>query len=354
MPYSFDFTGIPKPYSKSEPKKKNVDKFMIDKYSTKKTRSASIVCLVALLYGFVYSMQKPAIIPYTSPPSLKDLTASISKAQAYYEGLYKPFPNNTGVVIEYYTNGKTVYTVRHGVIGGIFYYDYIHQATQSAALKKFALANGFNPSIDDHSFIWTKTSSAPEGIVYTADEYQDCRVSLPSYRNISPYHSKVCKTGLFGISLYLLFSRLDPLLPIENTLQKLELGKKVDSTRFEQLYNDLGFGIPMCSPLGCSSVASTIRTAQFGELELRLHKTAYASAVAANLLKAQDKNGAIYISYDKKGKLDSKISFAYKFLDMFLNDKPLYRGYIPSNAETMNDSLAFLMHYRCQEYKVCN
>jgi len=327
---------------------------MIEKYSTTKTRAASVVLLVAMLYIFVYSMQKPSIIPHTPPPSLPTLNASIAKAQTYYEGLYKDFPNNTGVVIEYYTNGKTVYTIRHGVIGGIFYYDYTHQATRAAALRKFALANGFIPSIDDHSFIWSQTTTAPKGVVYTDREYQDCRVSLPSYKNISPYHSKVCKTGLFGISLYLLFSRLDPLLPIENDLEEVESKRKVNPTYFEELYNSLGFGIPMCSPLGCSTVASTIRTAQFGELELRLHKLGYASAVAVNLLKAQDKNGAIYISYNKQGKLDSTISFAYRFLDIFLNDKPLYKGYIPSNAETMNDSLAFLMHYRCQEYKVCN
>lgn len=328
---------------------------MLEKYTTKKTRIAFIIMLVAILYMFTSSVQKTSGFVPAKSPTLQQLDSSISKAQTYYEGLYRQLGTNGSVVIEYYTPGKTVYTVRHGVIGGIFYYAYTHNATRAAELKKLALSNGFQPYNDDHSFIWTKTNHAPLGIVYTSKEYQDCKISLPHTKAISPYHSKVCKAGQMGIYGYLLLSRIDSLLPIENALQEVEAKKKVDSSPYEKQYNNLGFGIPMCSPLGCSDNASTIRTAQFGELEMRLHKMNYASSVAANLLKAQDKNGAIYISYDKNGKLDSKTSFAYTVLDMFLNDKPLYHGYIPSNAETMNDSLAFLMQYRCQVYKKgCN
>ncbi|HEX9060873.1 MAG TPA: hypothetical protein VF941_11895 [Clostridia bacterium] len=327
---------------------------MIEKYTNKKTRAVIVIFIIAIMFVILSSIQPTKAFEKKKAPSLSELNSSISKAQVYYEGLYRPMGNKGAVVAEYYSGNKSIYTVRHGVIGGIFYYTYTKNISRASELKKFAKSYGFNPYYDDHSFIWTNKNNAPEGIVYSLKEYRDCTTSLPTVGNVSAYHSKVCKAGVIGENMYLLLSQFDPLLPIEDSLQQVESGKKVSTVSFEKLYNALGFGIPICTPLGCSLNASTIRTAQFGELELKTKHTQYADAVASDLIHSENKDGAIYISYDKKGKLDSSRSFIYTLLDKFLNDKPIFKGVIPTNAESMNDALAFLMQYRCDRYGVCN
>lgn len=313
----------------------------------------SIISAVITFAGFYMNSEKTyAFIPQ-SPPTLDQLNKTITKAENYYQGLYRNMGNGEAVVAEYYSGNKSIYTVRHGVLGGIFYYDYVKDATKAAALKKFASVYGFNPYYDDHSFIWTDESTAPIGVVYTLSEYHDCDVVLPSYRTISPYHSKVCKVGVFGEEIYMFLSHFDMLSPIETSMQTLEEGKPIYLSDFEKHYNQLGFGVPICTPLGCSDVASTIRTAQFGALEMKLGNMQYADAVASDLVKAQNSEGAIYLSYDKNYKFTNKKSVFYLWIDKIFNDKPFYTGTIPTNAESMNDALAFLFQYRCQKYFIC-
>jgi len=327
---------------------------MVDKYTTKKTRIALVLLLVTILFLFVLSIQKTKAFTPVPPPSLSELDTAISKAQTYYEGLYRPMGKDGAVVAEYYTKSKSVYTVRHGVIGGIFYYSYINDTQRENELLKFVTKYGFNPFNDDHSFVWTDKTTAPIGLPYSTLPYHDCDVTLPTVGKVSAYHSKVCKLGQIGIDSYLLLSRFDPLPSVEVRLQDVGQGVGISTKSLEDLYDSIGFGLPMCSPLGCTHYASTIRTAQFGELEMRINHMQYADSVAHYLLKAQNDKGAIYISYDKNGNLVSNTSLAYSLIDKALNDKPLTHDFIPSNAETMNDSLAFLLHYRCARYGVCN
>lgn len=306
------------------------------------------VFLLYLTTGFSY--KTPAVLH--DAPTLDQLNVSISKAQSYYEGLYKDFGNNTAVVAEYYSGDKSVYTVRHGVIGGYFYFSYTNDATKSAALLNFAKKYGFNIYLDDHSFVWTKTNKAPIGIAYSNREYHDCSVTLPATKNIFPYRSKVCKLGVGGQYIYSVLSRFDVLSPIETDLQRVESGQTVKTTNYENKY--LGFGMPICTLISCDKNASVIRTAQFGLLELKAGKMNYADSVATDLISAQNDGGAIYLSYDKKYHLTNNKNVFYDIINKILAGKPFYKGYIPTNAESMNDSLAFLFQYRCAKYNVCN
>lgn len=285
-----------------------------------------------------------------SAPTLAQLNKTISKAQTYYEGLYVDLGSEGAVVAEYYP--KIKYTMRHATIGAYYYYDYIGDASRSAKLGKVIKENGFNPDYDQHSFIWKYYTNAPTDIIYTSTVYRDCSVKLPHFTSIAPYRSKVCSLGNLGVNAYILSSKLDSFSPMVNTLQEIEQNKKVDTTEFEKRFNSLGFGIPVCMINSCSSTASTIRSAHFGELALRLNKRQYADTTAHYLVKAQNKDGAIYTSYDKDGKRKSGKSAAYLLVDLFLNEKSGYKGDIVTNAETMNNALAFLMHYRCDKYGV--
>lgn len=288
-----------------------------------------------------------------SMPTFTQLDQGIDKAEKYYSGLYHPLNKSMSVVTEYYTNKQSDYTVRHGVIGGYYYYKYIGNVDKSTKLQNLITTYGFIPSYDDHSFIWTKTNTAPLGIVYDLKDYTDCFVTLPSNNTINPYHSKVCKLGKLGMKLYFFFSHFDTLSPIETMIQTQEQGGKVNTSNFEKKFDTLGFGIPICTPLGCGDIASTIRTAQFGVLELRTNHMQYADAVASSLLSAEDKNGSIYISYDKDGHYKNEQSIFYKIINILFNDKPIYKGFIPTNAETMNDALAFLLQYRQARLNTC-
>lgn len=325
--------------------------FWENRYSFYTGFFTSVICfLLFLLFILPEPIYSQRIYPM---PTFDQLNQGIIKAENYYNGLYRPLNKSMAVMIEYYMTNKADYTVRHGVIGGYYYYKYIGDVDKSTKLQNLITTYGFIPSFDDHSFIWTQTNNAPLGIVYSLKDYNDCFVSLPSSRTIFPYHSKVCKLGKLGMQLYFLFSHFDTLSPIETTLQAQEQGYKVNTSSFEKKFDTLGFGMPICTPLGCGTMASTIRTAQFGVLEMRTGHMQYADAVASSLLAAQDKQGAIYISYDKNGHYKNEQSIFYKLIDLFFNDKPIYKGFIPSNAETMNDVLAFLLQYRQARLNEC-
>lgn len=309
---------------------------------------------VVILSILTFFIQQQALATYIPKyPTIKQLDSAIAKAEKYYEGLYRPLGNNMAVMAEYYTPKTVDYTVRHGVIGGYYYFSYLHEATKAAKLKNLIDSYGFTPSYDDHSFIWTKINNAPIGVTYSSKAYHDCFVSLPHALTISPYHSKVCKLGEFGMQIYFFFSHFDPLSGIETALQTLEHKKEVNITNYEKLFDTLGYGIPICTPLGCQDEASTIRTAQFGVLALRKNEMKYADKVAFYLLKAQRKDGAVYIAYDKNGGQVNDRSLIYKIINLFFSDKSLSNKPIPTNAETMNDVLAFLLQYRQARYTMC-
>lgn len=311
--------------------------------------------LVVAILGVVSIFWQPQSYSYYNLPYPTDqkLNIAIAKAEKYYEGLYRPMPNNMAVMAEYYSGNKSVYTVRHGVIGGYYYYTFLHNQTKATALKNLITKYGFIPSYDDHSFIWTTSNTAPLGIVYDIKDYHDCAVTLPFSKTVFPYHSKVCKLGMNGIKIYLFLSRFDPLSPIETAIQSQEQGRKITTKNFEQLFDRLGYGVPICTFLGCGNVASTIRTAQFGLLELRQGHNHYADMVAASLLQAQTSDGAIYISYNRNGQFANEQSGLYKLLNLVISDKAIYKGFIPTNAETMNDSLAFLLQYKQMRHNTC-
>lgn len=295
-------------------------------------------------------------VPSASAASLNDLNNSISKAQSYYEGLY--VDTSQGALInEYYSSPKHLYTIRHGGAGAIFYYSYTHNASRSAELAKFFVTQNqtFDPSNDLHSYIWKTNDSGKEDL-YSISPYYDCNMNLPTIGDEIPYKSKVCKLGFAGQLFYIELTKMDVLVPTMQQLQRLESGKQVDTNEVKDLekkFDNLGFGMPMCLLFYCSNSASTIRTAEFGDLELRLHNWKYADKVADQLLKIQDSSGAVHLAYNKDYNSVDIRNAIYTLADKVLNDEPIYTKDIPSNAETMNDTLAFLLQYRCAKYSVC-
>lgn len=284
-------------------------------------------------------------------PTLDELNNSIAKAQTYYEGLYVDEGKQGAVMAEYYP--KINYTVRHATIGGYYYYNFIGDSTRSAKLLYFIKHNGFNIQNDQHSFMWTQTTDINTENVDSAKNYHDCYTKLPKFKNLVPYRSKVCILGGLSVQTYLLLSRFDTFVPLVNTLIEFEKNgyvQKNDLEKYEKNFDRLGFGISMCSPFSCSKTASTIRTATFGQIALDLNLTKYADTTAFYLVHAQNKQGAIYTSYDKNAHFKDDKSSIYVVIDMFFNDKNAYHGAIYTNAETMNDALAFLMNYRCKVY----
>jgi hypothetical protein len=306
-------------------------------------------CLLSFLLMSSYILpQKVKPLYAQKPPTLRELNSVISKAQGYYDGLYVDLGKNGAVMSEYYP--KIKYTMRHATIGGYYYYLYTGNATRSAQLKKTILTHGFNPDFDQHSFIWKNSTLAPENIVYTTESYRDCEVTLPKYNDIKPYRSKVCILGKHSAHLYIAVSQLDTFTPMIDTLVKWESGKTSDTTLFENRFTRLGFGIPISTFNKCDHSASLIRSAHFGEIVLRSGKMQYADTIAHYMIKAQNKSGAFYTTYAKDGTRTLDKSLAYKVLDILFNDREAYKGDIVTNAETMNNALAFLLHYRCQRY----
>lgn len=293
--------------------------------------------------------------PVEAAPDKKTVNTAIEKAQKYYEGLYVDLGDKGAVIKEFYTTSpKSKYTVRHGVIGGVYYYAYIGDTEKAAKLLKFAQDHGFNVDDDLHSFIWKQQADKTVDL-YSDAPYKDCFVDLPEVKNVMPHKSKVCKLGDAGRFVYREISKRDTLVPQIEQLQNLATGKKVDDKLVKELekkFDEVG-GIPMCVMNNCQDTASAIRTATFGELQLRLGNMEYADKAAEALLRAQDKNGAIYHSFDKNGKLRTDKTWIYQMINKILAENPIFKGYIPTNAESMNDILAFLAHWRCAKFGIC-
>lgn len=289
--------------------------------------------------------------------SQQQLEQSIHKAETYYEGLYQPIGNNMAVVNEYYTGtNQDYYTIRHGVTGGIYYYMQTGQFDKAQKLTNFALTYGVNPNDDLHSYIWKGADSGTENL-YSTQPYYDCTITMPQIGGELPYHSKVCKFGNIGLTAYIAITKTDPLVITIQQLQNLESGKSVDKQAvlgIQTDYNKVGNGVPMCIGSFCSKDASTIRTAEFGDLQLRLGDIQSATTIVENIIKAQNTDGSVNISYDKQNHLVDNKNGLYTLLDDFFEDRPILKGIIPSNAETLNDVLAFLLQYECKVFKKCN
>lgn len=305
--------------------------------------------LFLLVVTFLFVPQKAHAI------SQSELEKAIHKAEVYYESFYHSVGNNMAVVNEYDSAPQAYYTMRHGVSGGIFYYMQTGQFAKAQALTNFARSLGVNPNDDLHSYIWKNKETGTENL-FSAQPYYDCYTNMPQIGNELPYHSKVCKFGSLGLAAYTTITRFDPLLITIQQLQNIESGKKVDHKAVLGLqadYQKVGNGMPMCIGPYCSQNASAIRTAEYGELQLRLGNMQEADKVVSDLVKAQNPQGAVFIAYDKKGNLVDPKNAAYTLLDKLYEDKSIFQGSIPSNAETLNDVLAFLLHYLCQKYHVC-
>jgi hypothetical protein len=144
----------------------------------------------------------------------------------------------------------------------------------------------------------------------------------------------------------------------------------------EQAFDQLGFGIPRCSPLGCDRKrASALRTFAFGVLESllgyrdgELGRRAYADAVANLALAVQVGDDGIYrganriayrpalrggfLSYwDRERRFLRPDGVIQAVVDRF-NMPPEYLGPKPTDSETTFDAYAFLVVYRCARYGV--
>lgn len=309
-----------------------------------------------IIIAILFVLSTPQAHAKSADLSREEVNKAIEKAEKYYEGLYVDVGERGAVVKEFYSSPKSKYTVRHGVIGGMYYYEHKGEKEKAAKLRKFAVDHGFTPEDDIHSHIWRKKSTEKPEDLYSDKAYKDCFVKLPEMGNLIPHQSKVCRLGTVGRTAYKEISKRDTLIPAIEQLQRIESGKKVDEKivkDLEEKFDELGNGVPMCFMDYCQDASSAIRTATFGELQLRLGNMKYADKAALALLKAQDKNGAIYFSYDKNGRLKADKTWIYLMISKMLADNPIFHGYVPTNAESMADILAFLSHWRCAKFGIC-
>lgn len=272
------------------------------------------------------------------------------------------------------------YTVRHATQTGISYYKATYQPVQENALLKYTESFGLPFGYDLHSVIWGDSAGWPTNFVYNTNVYYDCYIQFPTYQFAYAYKSKVCSLP-DGPNIYVALSKTDSLVPTQAAIQNVErgqIGQAVEEDQsLEQEFDKAGFGLSTCPkisilpPWWCSyNEESTIRTATFGVLELKLGHTQYADKVASLLVQHQVQNGdvslptgqifrplqtgAIPLAWNRQGQFVSGESTVYKIVGWFLNMHPEYLGPIPTNAETQADGLAFLLQYRCQKYNVCN
>lgn len=322
-----------------------------------------------------------------------------NKAEIYlgnkYIGTYSKNNVNQGIVTIIDRNDRSLfqslrYTDRHGTQEGQNYFWYKQDYYKSLKLINSLVQRGVVPDLDLSAPIWGQGTGFPDNIFYNADaSYRDCQVEHNRNNSSYAYLSKVC---LSEPDLYALLTSFDTLVP---TVQAVHMLNKYHDPKIsqsgiptpletaislEQKFDRLGFGIPMCSPVGCENLASSIRTSYFGTLETILgyeygRETSryYADMVADLLLKTQIKDGIIktsqdniyrpineggfLISYnDNNGTLmfQQNYPLPYQLANSMLNMPPEYLGIIPSNIETTADVYAFLLKYRYDKYRVGN
>ena len=297
--------------------------------------------------GYLIGSYQPQGIRIYPAPTLEELNQAIKAGQGYYESLYRDL-GEYALIVKYRSNPKFTYTIRHGAIGGYHYFNRIGETEKSDKLKAFINSVGLDAYRDPHALMWR--SFEPNGGFFDIYSYDDCYRELPDFQNIYAYTSKVCRVGESGRSLFLYLISFDPFSKLIDIL----IDPNLDTKEVTDLYFNTGNGIPMCTPFWCSSNASAYRTAIFGEVKLRAGNKLVAGSVARNLLDVQGEDGEFFINYTRDNELITGLPWYYKVINLILGDRPIYNGLIPTNAETMNDVLAFLLNYRCDVYGVCN
>jgi hypothetical protein len=144
----------------------------------------------------------------------------------------------------------------------------------------------------------------------------------------------------------------------------------------QQLWNQLGYGIPECNPLGCdTSRASGLRTFAFGTVETLLgyrfgqnDRRRYADAAAAAAIAAQIRASGIiraprrtWVRPAQAGAYPVYWNARHQFIPLsgslqaisdLLSMPAEYTGLIVSDSETTFDGWAFLTTYRCARFKI--
>jgi hypothetical protein len=289
------------------------------------------------------------------------------------------------------------YTVRHATQLAWLHAVSREDEERATALARFMLAAGFVPGQDLRAALFGRGRDAPRDFGYRhepfLDAYGDCRLDPPPSPRAYPYRSKAC---LADVQPYLLAARHDTLLPTIEALQALNRGESPDSSyrdqtallplattsagrtadELERRFDQLGFGIPRCTPAGCDRVrASALRTFAFGMLETvlgygsgELGRRRYADAVANLALSVQIGDDGVVRAADRvayrpalRGGFLSYWNREHRYLrpsglaqtvaDRF-NMPPEYLGLKPTDSETVFDAYAFLAQYRCARYQV--
>lgn len=288
------------------------------------------------------------------------------------------------------------YTVRHGTQEAYLYATSIGDSARADRLAAFLRGNGFTPGLDVRAAIFGEGRQLPDDLPFVssgpANAYADCD-HLPAPGSTAyPYTSKVCS---LGVDAFLLAGRGDPYLEATQALQTLSnhrdpnapypmlvaLGLQGSTPaetahHLEQTWDAVGYGIPVCTPLGCESGrASGLRTFVFGSLEAALGYTYgqvsrqhYADAVAAEAIAAQVGSSGTIRTPDgtlvrpvQAGAFPTYWDGEHRFvptsgLTEWANDMlsmpPEYAGSVVSDSETTFDGYAFLVAYRCARFAV--
>jgi hypothetical protein len=263
-------------------------------------------------------------------------------------------------------------------------------------LAAFLSANGFRPGVDLRAAIFGQGQRLPGDLPFVTagpdDAYADCDHLPAATPTAYPYTSKVC---LLGVDTFLLAGRRDPFLQSTEALQTLTgyadpahrypfliaaslQGATPEQTadHLQQLWGQVGYGIPACTPLGCDTArASGLRTFGFGSLESLLgyrygqsSRRGYADAVAAQAVAAQvgadgviraaghtwvrpAQAGAFPVYWNAKAQFVPTSGLAESANDMLSMPRE-YAGAVASDSETTFDGYAFLVTYRCARFGV--
>lgn len=281
------------------------------------------------------------------------------------------------------------YTDRHAGQSGQNYFLEKGDLEKYSALAASLENRGLIPNRDLSAPIWGEGDFTSDDFVSDSNQvYRDCQGKLDQTDSSYPYLSKVC----LAPELYIAISRFDTLPEVIQALYVLNKYNDPEistpgiksplntAISLEKNFDTLGFGIPMCSPIGCDNEqASSVRTAQFGVLETALgygygRKTSqeYADRVAKLLLQTQIpddgtiktengtfyrplQRGGVYMRYSEKdGNIVAKqnVSIAYNIINGVLNMPSEYSGIIPSNTETTSYAAAFFGAYRSARYGI--
>ncbi len=288
------------------------------------------------------------------------------------------------------------YTIRHATQEAYLYWRARGGIARAGRLAAFLRRNHYTPGADLRAAIFGRGAWLPDAMPFTAtgpdNAYPDCSHLPAAAPTAYPYTSKVC---LAGVGAFLLAGRSDPFLQAFQALQTLN--KYADPNRhypllvalgldgatpaqaadhLQQLWDQLGYGIPACTPLGCDTTrASGLRTCAFGALETLLGyrfgqagRRAYADAAAAAAIATQiGARGVIhaprqtwarpaqagaYPIYWNAHHQFMPVSGSLQAISDLLSMPAEYTGLIVSDSETTFDGWAFLTTYRCARFKI--